>query len=420
MDTIDKRDDGQYPLYVRSQTVERTDKWSFDGEAVLTAGDGVGVGRVFHYANGKFGYHQRVYKFSDFRDVLARFFFLYLKATLRFEVMRGTAKATVDSLRLPMLRNFPISLPPYVEQAAIIRFLDHASERIQRYISAKQKLIALLEEQKQVIVDQVVIGQIDVETRAPYRTYKDGTTRWLKRVPKHWNIRRAKWNFREVDERSETGSEELLSVSHITGVTPRKEKNVTMFMAESNIGDKMCQTGDVVVNTMWAWMGALGIATQTGIVSPSYAIYRPHRHSKLLPGYIGLLLRSTPYKSEYNCQSTGIRASRLRLYPEQFLRIKLLCPPVDEQQAIIEFAKKTTESIHRSIEVARRQVSRIEEFRTRIIAEVVTGKVDVRSATASLPEDDFDDTKNQRDDDVRNDARAYPTERKAGVSDSET
>ena len=72
MDTIDKQDDGKYPLYVRSQTVERTDKWSFDGEAVLTAGDGVGVGKVFHYANGKFGYHQRVYKFSDFRDVLAR------------------------------------------------------------------------------------------------------------------------------------------------------------------------------------------------------------------------------------------------------------------------------------------------------------------------------------------------------------
>ena len=420
MDTIDKQDDGQYPLYVRSQTVERTNNWSFDGEAVLTAGDGVGVGRVFHYANGKFDYHQRVYKFSDFRDALARFFFLYLKATLRFEVMRGTAKATVDSLRLPMLRNIPISLPPYGEQAAIIRFLDHADERIQRYISAKQELIALLEERKQAIVNQVITGQIDVRTGSPYGTYKDGQSRWLKQVPKHWDVRAAKWHFREVDERSETGSEELLSVSHITGVTPRKEKNVTMFMAESNIGDKLCQPGDIVVNTMWAWMAALGVATQTGIVSPSYAVYRPHEHAKLLPGYTELLLRSTPYRSEYNCQSTGIRASRLRLYPEQFLRIRLLCPPVDEQRAIIEFAEKTTETIRRSMDVTRKQLSRIAEFHTRIVADVVTGKVDVRSATAWLPEDDFDETKDQRVDGVRNDGTPYPNERKTGVSDCET
>ena len=164
------------------------------------------------------------------------------------------------------IKSTQIPVPSVPEQVAIAEFLDHADRRIQRYIHAKQKLIALLEEQKQAIVDQVVTGQIDVETETPYRTYKDGGTKWLKQAPKHWNIRRAKWHFQEVDERSETGSEELLSVSHITGVTPRKEKNVTMFMAESNIGHKLCQPGDVVVNTMWACMAALGIATQTGIV----------------------------------------------------------------------------------------------------------------------------------------------------------
>ena len=107
-------------------------------------------------------------------------------------------------------------------------------------------------------MDRVITGQIDVESRGPYRAYKDGGTRWLKQVPKHWEVRPGKWYFREVDERSETGVEELLSVSHITGVTPRKEKNVTMFMAESNIGDKVCQPGDVVVNTMWGLDGRIG------------------------------------------------------------------------------------------------------------------------------------------------------------------
>ena len=73
-DTVDRRDSGKYPFFVRSQTVERIDSWSFDGEAVLTAGDGVDVGKVFHYVNGKFDYHQRVYKFSDFNAVLGKFF----------------------------------------------------------------------------------------------------------------------------------------------------------------------------------------------------------------------------------------------------------------------------------------------------------------------------------------------------------
>ena len=85
-DTVNRKEDGLYPFFVRSQTVERIDTWSFDGEAVLTAGDGVGVGKVFHYFNGKFDYHQRVYKFSDFRHILGKFFFHYFRSTLRNEV----------------------------------------------------------------------------------------------------------------------------------------------------------------------------------------------------------------------------------------------------------------------------------------------------------------------------------------------
>ncbi len=110
-DTINREEDGKYPFFVRSQTVERIETWSFDGEAVLTAGDGVGVGRVFHYANGKFDYHQRVYKFSDFKSIQGKFFFHYFRPNLRNEVRQGTAKSTVDSLRLPMLQNFPVLIP---------------------------------------------------------------------------------------------------------------------------------------------------------------------------------------------------------------------------------------------------------------------------------------------------------------------
>ena len=165
-DTIDRKEDGPYPFFVRSQTVERIDTWSFDGEAVLTAGDGVGVGKVFHYANGKFDYHQRVYKFSEFRHLLGQFFFHYFRSTLRNEVFQGTAKSTVDSLRLPMLQNFPVALPPPSEQGAISEYLDKATAAIDAAIARARRQIELIHEYRTRLIADVVTGKLDVREAA--------------------------------------------------------------------------------------------------------------------------------------------------------------------------------------------------------------------------------------------------------------
>ena len=223
--------------------------------------------------------------------------------------------------------------PPETEQLAIVRFLDYVDRRIRRYIRAKQKLIKLLEEQKQAIIHRAVTRGLDPNVRL-----KPSGVEWLGGVPGHWEVRPAKYFYREVDHRSATGGEELLSVSHISGVTPRSEKNITMFMASSYVGHKLCEPGDLVINTMWAWMGALGVARQRGIVSPSYAVYRPLRPGLLVGDYADLLLRTAYYVTEYVCRSTGIRSSRLRLYPEEFLRVRIVCPPVDEQRAILRLS----------------------------------------------------------------------------------
>ncbi len=163
-DTINRQDDGQYPFFVRSQIVERIDTWSFDGEAVLTAGDGVGVGRVFHYVDGKFDYHQRVYKFSDFRGILGRFFFEFLRAMLRYEVMRGTAKSTVDSLRLPMLRNFAFAVPTLQEQSRIVHHVDRETGRIDHALNRIREQIRLFREYRTRLIADVVTGKLDVRS----------------------------------------------------------------------------------------------------------------------------------------------------------------------------------------------------------------------------------------------------------------
>ena len=279
------------------------------------------------------------------------------------------------------IKRLPIFLPPIVEQAAIVRFLDHANRKIDSFIGAKRKLIALLNEQKQAIIHRAVTRGIHTDV-----PLKPSGIEWLGDIPAHWSVLRAKHVFKEIDERSVAGHEEQLSVSHLTGVTPRSEKNVTMFKAESYVGHKVCRIGDLAVNTMWAWMGALGISRHHGIISPAYAVYRQKAHRLYVDEYADLLLRTAAYRSNYLIRSTGVRASRLRLYPERFLETPLLIPPTVEQQEIVVWIRIEIEALEVATNRAKREIALMQEYRARLTANIVSGKLDVRTAAAKLPE----------------------------------
>ena len=296
--------------------------------------------------------------------------------------LESTTTTGLGNLNGKIIGDCYLPFPPLPEQVAIVRYLDHADRRIRRYVDAKRKLIALLEEEKQAILNQAVTRGLD-----PNVPLKPSGVEWLDAVPAHWEVRRAKFCYREADERSTTGAEELMSVSHITGVTPRK-KTVTMFLAESNMGYKLCKRGDIVINTMWAYMAALGVARQNGLVSPSYGVYRPLNNERLNHDYIDSLLRTEIYRANYLIRSTGITSSRLRLYPDSFLDIPLLCPSRPEQDAIVENLDRATAATNAAIARAHRQIELLQEYRTRLIADVVTGKLDVREAAAQLSEED--------------------------------
>ena len=142
--TQDKIDNGIYPFFVRSQIVERINSFSFDGEAVLTAGDGVGVGKVFHYINGKFDYHQRVYAISHFDSNISGFyFFKYFQNNFYNRIMQMTAKSSVDSVRMETIADMQIPLPPLAEQEAIAAALSDADAWIEslEQVIAKKRLI---------------------------------------------------------------------------------------------------------------------------------------------------------------------------------------------------------------------------------------------------------------------------------------
>ena len=183
-----------------------------------------------------------------------------------------------------------------------------------------------------------------------YPNYKESGIEWLGQVPDHWQILRNKALFQEEDDRASGNDHELMTVSHITGVTPRSEKNVSMILSESLDGYKKAQSGDLVINTMWAWMGALGISPCEGVFSPSYNVYRLRDRDVLWPEYYDLLCRIPSHVAAMKANSTGIWESRLRLYPGVFLGMSLCLPPKDEQRKIVEFLRVELAKIDSLIE----------------------------------------------------------------------
>ncbi len=158
--TQDKQDDGDYPFFVRSQEVERISSYSYDGEAVLTAGDGVGTGKVFHYIQGQFDVHQRVYRITDFSDQLnGRYFFYQFSTDFYNRIMSMTAKSSVDSVRLEMIAGMQIPLPPPDEQRAIAEALSD----VDGLLAAVEALIVKKRAIKQAAMQQLLTGK----TRLP-------------------------------------------------------------------------------------------------------------------------------------------------------------------------------------------------------------------------------------------------------------
>lgn len=188
--------------------------------------------------------------------------------------------------------------------------------------------------------------------------------------PVRWPLIRGKQLFQEIDERSKDGTEELLSVSHITGITPRSQKNVTMFQAESLVGYKLCKIGDIAANTMWTWQGAIGVSKFAGVVSPAYNVYR-QKSDIFNPQYLDMLLRERQLVDVYHSLSTGIRPSRLRLYPDVFLTIKLPVPPREEQDQIVRFLDWKVSGINKLISNYRYQIALLDEMKQRQIDEAV-------------------------------------------------
>ena len=294
-------------------------------------------------------------------------------ARQQFEV--AASGVTRFGLRQEAVGDVRLLVPALPKQRAIADYLDSETARIDNLIAAEQTRAGKSDERLVSAIEAAVLGRSrdDAVVNRPVGP--------LRPQPEHWEIRRNKTFMREVKELSETGQEELLSVSHLTGVTPRSEKTVNMFLAVSNEGYKRVRPNDLVINTMWAWMGALGVSAHAGIVSPAYGVYR-FASAATEPRYFDALFRTPAYVAEMTRYSTGVWTSRLRLYPESFLGLRSPFPPLREQRAIADYVDELRSEHVRLDSLLARSVDLLVERRQALITAAVTGQLDMAGVTA--------------------------------------
>lgn len=303
----------------------------------------------------------------------SKFIYYYLMSLYYNQVFNNLGGNGVRSaLSSKDMGEFMIPYPPEeTEQKSICVALDKKSEQIDALIANVQEQIEKLKAYKQSLITEVVTKGLD-----PNVPMKDSGVEWIGEIPKCWNMVRGKALFEECDARSDDGSEELLTVSQYTGVTPRSQKSVNMFESTTLEGYKICEVGDIAANTMWLWAGAIGVSEYRGVISPSYNVYR-QKEIKYISSYLDCLLRIPLLVQEYASRSTGIRASRLRLYPKDFMDIMFPVPPIEEQKTIMDILGKKIDMVNQMISIKQSKIEKLEQYKRSLIYEYVTGKKEV-------------------------------------------
>ena len=310
----------------------------------------------------------------------------YFHQLFRLPLYKGRIKAVSTGVIESRLRLYSDDLgrieailPPPDEQAAIVRFLDHANRKIDGWVRAKRKLIGLLNEQKQAIIHRAVTRGLH-----PDVPLKPSGIPWLGDIPNHWGILRNMALFSHRVEPGVTGLT-VLQVSLRSGITA--EELDQFGRPKRLIADatkyKRIHRGDVAYNTMRMWQGAVGVSPSDGLVSPAYVVLKPRKDT--CPEFYDFIFHTDVYKQQVNRQSTGIVSDRNRLYWDSFKQMPNLTLPPAEQKEIVAFIAKETAVLNTAIARTEREIALMQEYRTRLTADLVTGKLDVREAAAHLP-----------------------------------
>lgn len=359
--------DGAYPVYGGNGRRGYFNKYTHDGEFALIGRQGALCGNI-NYADGKFWASEHAVVVSPKREIATKWLGELLRS---MNLNQYSIAAAQPGLSVETISNLKIPVPPLFEQKSIANFLDLKTAEIDAAIAKKERLIELLQEQKNIRIHQAVLRGLNPE--APLC---DSGVSWIGEIPAHWEAIPNRYIFREQNARSLRGEETHLSMSQRYGLVPAKELDVQTLQSESYDGAKLCQKGDLVQNRLKAHLAVFAVAPCDGLVSPDYSVFRL-QNSENQPGYFERLFKTPNYLGEFSRRVRGIVVGFLRLYSEDFNAIPALVPPCDEQAEIVRFIEKTNkdfEVIRAKIDA---EIAMLRELKTISVASAVTGKIKV-------------------------------------------
>jgi len=303
------------------------------------------------------------------------FMFRFMKsAAFRYE-MRALCKPAINqvSVTTTAIKGIHMPLPPLPEQVAIVRFLDYMDRRIRRSIRAKQKLIKLLEEYRQALIHQAVAGKIDVRTGQPYPAYKDSGVPWLGHVPEHWEVMPVKRALRP-QSCGNVAIKNTAAATPLNGYAPAfsaSGQDVWLPRASHSGSALVLSAVGARCGKTFRADGEWGVVANTHILWPRAAQNRD---------YWWYVTNNEAWWDKAGAAQPFVRVSAT-------LERSWVIPPLPEQTAIVEYLDAQTAKLDTAIAAARREIELLREYRERLIADVVTGKVDVREVAAQLPEE---------------------------------
>lgn len=386
-DTINRDDDGLYPFYVRSKNVERINSYSFDGPAILTAGDG-DICKIWHYVDGKFDFHQRVYMLYNFK-IDVRFLFYYISENFFYDVFKLSAKSTVDSLRRPMFENFPVAVPPKTTQTRIATFLDQKTAEIDVIVKKKEQLLVLLEEKKKAIINEFVTGQKvwDGSAWTTPSKIKNSDIEWLNDVPDHWSIKPL--GFLGVCQNGVSKGGEYFGEGFPFVTYGDVYKNFELpknvdGLANSTEEDRELYSvlsGDVFFTRTSETIEEIGIAStclqtvENAVFSGFTIRFRPFSSDELFPLFSKYFFRSNYVRVSLVKEMNLV--TRASLSQTVLKSLKVILPPIEEQKIMAFELERTFEKINLLKKKITSQIEKLTEYRQSLISEVVTGKLDI-------------------------------------------
>ena len=355
-DTQDADPDGEYPFYVRSPIVERSTKFTFNGEGILMAGDGAGAGRVFHHAFGKYAVHQRVYRLYNFK-VNSNFLFYYISNLFPSVMDKGSAQSTVPSVRLPMLLNFEVCFPPIAEQQKIADFLDEKCDEIDSVRSDVQREIEILNDYKKSVITEAVTKGLN-----PKAKLKDSGLDIIGQMPTEWDFIRLRYLCDITTGDSDTQDADLDGEYPFYVRSPIVERS-TKFTFN---GEGILMAGDGA-GAGRVFHHAFG---KYAVHQRVYRLYNFKVNSNYLFYYISNLFPSVMDKGSAQSTVPSVRLPML-------LNFEVCFPPLSEQKAIADYLDEKCSEIDATIADKQKQLETLDEYKKSLIFEYVTGKKEV-------------------------------------------